>query len=104
MVNKIDEICDSVTGNSADIAVITESWLTSLVTDQFINIPGYATCRRDRPYNQCGGGPCTFISSHLDFIELCHLRDPEIQSQWFVIKPNRLLRNQFHNLTEESIP
>ena len=33
MVNKIDEICDSVTGNSADIAVITESWLTSLVTD-----------------------------------------------------------------------
>ena len=57
MVNKIDEICGSVTGNSADIAVITESWLTSLVTDQFINIPGYATCQRDRPYNQCGGGP-----------------------------------------------
>ena len=43
MVNKIDETCGSVTGNSADIAVITESWLTSLVTDQFINIPGYAT-------------------------------------------------------------
>ena len=92
MVNKIDEICGSVTGNSADIAVITESWLTSLVTDQFINIPGYATCRRDRPYNQCGGGLCTFISSCLDFIELCHLRDPEIESPWFVIKPNCLRR------------
>ena len=51
MVNKIDEICGSVTGNLADIAVITESWLTSLVTDQLINIPGYATCRRDRPYD-----------------------------------------------------
>lgn len=94
MVNKIDEICGSVTGNSADIAVISESWLTSLVKDQFINIPCYATCRRDRPYNQRGGGLCTFISSRLDFIELCHLRDPEIESQLFVIKPNRLLRNQ----------
>ena len=35
---------------------------------------------------------CTFISSRLDFIELCHLRDPDIESQWFVIKPNRLPR------------
>ncbi|KAK2552965.1 hypothetical protein P5673_025670 [Acropora cervicornis] len=82
MVNKIDEICGSVTGNSADIAVITESWLTSLVKDQFINIPGYMTYQR-------GGGLCTFISLRLDFIELCHLRDPEIESQSFVIKPNR---------------
>ena len=55
-------------------------------------MPGYATCRRDRPYDQRGGGLCTFISSRLDFIELCHLRDPEIESQWFVIKPNRLQR------------
>ena len=92
MVNKIDEICGSVTANLADIAVITESWLTSLVTDQLINIPGYATCRRDRPYDQRGGGLCTFISSRLDFIELCHLRDPDIESQWFVIKPNHLPR------------
>ena len=36
MVNKIDEICGSVTGNLADIVVITESWLTSLVHSSLI--------------------------------------------------------------------
>lgn len=92
MVNKIDEVCESVRGNLCDIAVITESWLTSSVSDQLINIPGFITCRRDRATDQRGGGLCTFINSQFDFVELPEVNDPDIESQWFLIKPARLPR------------
>ena len=92
MVNKLDEISETVTNNLCDVAVITESWMWSRVTDQLISIPGYESRRRDRPDHQCGGGLCNFISSRLDFLQLQELGDPDIESQWFVIKPNRLPR------------
>ena len=92
MVKKLDEICETVTNNLCDIAVITESWLSSRVTDQLISIPGYESRRRDRPDHQCSGGLCTFINSRLTFVQLQELNDPAIESQWFVIKPNRLPR------------
>ena len=92
MVNKLDDISGSITNNHCDIAVITESWLSSRVADQLVNIPAFVTCRRDRSNDQRGGGLCTFINSRLDFIELCELNDPDIESQWFIIKPHRLPR------------
>ena len=91
VVNKLDEISETVTNNLCNIAVITESWLSSCVTDQLISIPGYESRQRDRPDHQCGGGLCTFINSRLDFVQLQELDDPDIESQWFVIKPNCLL-------------
>ena len=81
-----------MTNNLCDIAVITESWLSSRVTDQLISIPGYESRRRDRPDHQRGGGLCTFINSRLDFVQLQELDDLDIESQWFVIKPIRLPR------------
>ena len=92
MVNKTDDIACTITNNNCDIVVITESWLSSNVTDQLISIPGYATCRRDRPNDQRGGGICTFIKSTFNFNELPHLNDPDIESQWFIIRPHRLPR------------
>ena len=92
MVNKLDDICRTVTSNLCDIAVISESWLSSRVPDQLISIPGYATFRRDRSDDQRGGGLCTFISTRLNFVELRELSDFNIESQWFVIKPDRLSR------------
>ena len=85
MVNKLDKISETVTNDLCDIAVITESWLSSRVTDQLVSIP-------DRPDHQRGGGLCTFMNSRLDFVQLQELDDPDIESQWFVIKPNRLPR------------
>ena len=92
MVNKLDDISGSIISNNCDIAVITETWLSSIVTDQLICIPGYVTCRRDRPDDRRGGGICTFIKSHFDFIELNHLNEPDIESQWFILRPHRLPR------------
>ena len=68
MVNKLDEICAVVTSNGSDIAVITESWLSSNISNDLINIPGFVAVCRDRPDDQRGGGLCTYINAELDFI------------------------------------
>ena len=92
MVNKLDELFETVSANSFEIIVITESWLSSLIDDNLIGIPGYVTYRRDRLNNQRGGGLCTYINSRLNVIELRNLSEPDIESQWFLIKMDRLPR------------
>ena len=89
--DKIDEIV-GISTNLYDVVVITETWLNSRITDELIRIPGYVSCRRDRPNDQCGGGLCTYINSRLAFVELIHLNEPEIESQWFLIRMERLPR------------
>ena len=39
-----------------------------------------------------GGGICTFIRANLNILEVCDLGDPEVESQWFLIKTDRLPR------------
>ena len=92
MVNKFDEVSASISTELYDVAVITETWLNSRVTDELIRIPGYVSCRRDRPNNQRGGGLCTYFNSQLNFTELTDLSEPEIESQWFLIRMERLPR------------
>ena len=92
MVNKMDEMIASISTNLYDVVVITETWLNSRITDKLIRIPGYVSCRRDRPNDQRGGGLCTYINSTLAFVELIHLNEPEIESQWFLIRMERLPR------------
>ena len=77
---------------SFEIIVITESWLSSLIHDNLIRIPGYVTYRRDRLNIQRGGGLCTYINSRLNVIELRNLSEPDTESQWFLIKMDRLPR------------
>ena len=50
------------------------------------------TYRKDRSNNQRGGDLCTYISSRLNVIELGNLCEPEIETQWFLIKTDRLPR------------
>ncbi|XP_044170468.1 uncharacterized protein LOC122954487 [Acropora millepora] len=92
MVNKLDEINATIVNNKSDVAVITESWLSTNITDDLIMIPGFRSVRKDRPDNQRGGGLCTYIKETLDFIELNDLSDPVFETQWFLLKPNRLPR------------
>ena len=92
MVNKLDEICAVVTSNGSDIAVITESWLLSNISNDLINTPGFVAVRRDRPDDQRGSGLSTFINDKLDFTELSDLPDPGFETQWFLLKTKRLPR------------
>ena len=81
-----------MSANFFEIIVITESWLSSLIDDNLIGIPGYVTYRRVRLNNQRGGGLCTYINSRLNVIELRNLSEPDIESQWFLIKMDCLQR------------
>ena len=47
MFNKVDDIKGSLTKNHCDIVIFIESWLSSRLTIQFINSPGYVTLRRN---------------------------------------------------------
>ena len=91
MVNKLEELFAIVSANSFEIVVITESWLCSQISDELIRIAGYVTYQKDRSNNQ-RGGLCTFISSRLNVIELGNLCEPDIETQWFLIKTDRLPR------------
>ena len=63
MINKLDAIHGTIKANSFSIAAITESWLSSRVTDDLISLPGYVTRRKDRPNDKRSGGIC-IISHH----------------------------------------
>ena len=60
MVKKINKIIASISTNLYDAVAITETWLNLRITDELIRIPGYVSCRRDRPNDQRGGGLCTY--------------------------------------------
>lgn len=92
MINKLADLHATISRNSCDIAVITESWLSPHIPDDLIGLPNFAAIRRDRPENQRGGGLCTYINNNLNFLELAHLSDPQFETQWFLLKPNRLPR------------
>jgi hypothetical protein len=69
MVNKLEDVSATISLNNPHIAVITESWLTSCVNNELINIPGYSICGKDIT-NRVEGGLCTYIRTTLNFIEL----------------------------------
>ena len=92
MANKLDEIQGVASAHKCDIFVITESWLTSKISDDLIAMPGYVHVRKDRPDDHRGGGLCTFIANNIRFFHLQNLDDPNFETQWFLLKPNRLPR------------
>ena len=84
IVNKLEGICAVVTSNGSDVAAITESWLSSSISNDLINIP--------RLDDQRGGGLCTYINAELNFTELSDLLDAAFETQWFLLKPKPLPR------------
>jgi hypothetical protein len=86
MVNKLDEVSASISTELYDVVVITETWLNSRVTAELIRKAGYVSCRRDRRNNQRRGCLCTYFNSQRNFTESADLSEPEIVSQWFLIR------------------
>ena len=55
-------------------------------------MPGYAHVRKDCPDNHRDGGLCTFLANNIRFFHLQNLDDPNFETLWFLLKPNRLSR------------
>ena len=54
---------------SPDVTGITESWVSSDITDAEISLSGYDMFRRDRPIDVRGGGVLLYVKSELSAVE-----------------------------------
>ena len=70
LLPKIDELRTLCLTKAYDIIVITETWLSSSITDSEISIPGYSTVRQDR--NRHGGGVAVYLGSRIPYRQLYH--------------------------------
>ncbi len=64
MTNKVNEIHRTLHSSKAHIMIITESWLNSEISDEFINTEGFKAIRRDR--GSKGGGILVFIANQFN--------------------------------------
>ena len=92
LVNKIDELSETVFSLSVDIVVITETWLSPNVNNSAINLNGFSTFRHDRQDGRRGGGVCIYVNDRIPVVHLKKLSHPEVESLWLLIKPSRLPR------------
>ena len=60
---KLDELRALCVDNSYDIICIVESWLSDVVANTELNIPGFIIFRKDR--NRHGGGIIAFVKNTL---------------------------------------
>lgn len=65
--SKFDEIKSILKDNTFDLFAISETWLSSDISDRSISIPGYKLCRNDRQFSARGGGVGVFISNGLHY-------------------------------------
>ena len=89
LLNKFDIVKQTVVESDVPIVAFSESWLTSNIPNNMIEIPGYSCNRLDRSWLENGnikkgGGVCCYIKSEIchsasDFNELnCSSKDIEI--------------------------
>ena len=73
--NKIDLLRNTFTNNNVDIITFSESWLTSNIPDELIDIKGYNVIRNDRNWHdepnstniKKGGGVCMYLKDCLKY-------------------------------------
>ena len=92
LVNKIDELSSTVSNYSADIVVITETWLSNNVDNSVIGLNGFSTFRHDRSDGRRGGGVCVYVNNRFPVFHLEDISVPDIESIWLLLKPSRLPR------------
>ena len=93
---KIDEIAHAITTMDAELALFSETWLSSAVPDEPININGYQIFRRDRVGWQ-HGGVCLYVKSSINCSVLADYYHPDHEVLWADLRPRRLPRG-FSNI------
>ena len=88
---KCDDIVDIILGCDIDIFGLSETWLDKSISTNYIQLPGYITCRRDR--NRHGGGVALFVRDRMRSRERTDLDHPDLESVWVEIQLNRPTRH-----------
>ena len=87
LINKRDELHALVRNSHMDVVALTETWLTDMVSDGEVALPGYSLHRVDRTHKG-GGGVLLYIRDHLPS-KLCHSSraiDGSVESVWCKVK------------------
>jgi len=64
LLPKIDEVKMLIKESNIDVLAISETWLSNIIPDSFVNIKGYNLYRKDR-LNTMGGGVAIFIKENI---------------------------------------
>lgn len=86
LYNKFEEFRQCILDLDYDVIAITESWLNDNISDEMINLQGYALVRRDRITETRGGGIMLYVRIGLSFVTLPSDRSKvAIEQQWIKI-------------------
>ena len=88
----LDELYQVATHNKTDVICVTETWLSHLVPDSALSLPGFLLLRKDRK-NQAGGGVCVYIKQNIPCKRLAEMEKDEVESIWVQLRPHSLPRN-----------
>lgn len=64
---KINELRSILNENFFNIFAVSETWLTSDISNRMISVPGYKICRNDRLISGRGGGVAMYIANGLRY-------------------------------------
>ena len=89
VVGHLDEIVTLVSDRKIDILCVSETWLTPLITDKYINIPNFDIFRQDlKP----GGGVCIYVRNDLKAtkVELKVENETLVEDLWLQVQFKKL--------------
>lgn len=88
---KIDEVISFVEVNNTDLLFITETWLTDLVSINYLQIPTYNLICKNRS-SGAHGGVCLYIKNSIKYEIVEDLHVSVFEVLWVRITPTRLPR------------
>lgn len=88
--NKVDELYQVAIHNKSDVICITETWLSQLVPDLTVSLPGFLLLRNNRK-NQSDGGICVYIKENIPSKRVVEMEQEEVESIRVQLTPRSLL-------------
>ena len=89
--NKIDELRCQILILNPDVVVCTETWLSSRIPTQAVDIPGYMCFRTDRKNDSGRGGVGVWIKSRLRAKKLLLAPLNQAEACWVHLPSNNLI-------------
>ncbi|KAI8483413.1 hypothetical protein Bbelb_388760 [Branchiostoma belcheri] len=88
LINKLDEFELTVHQYKADVAIVTETWFSSAMPTEYLNVDKYtlfSTSRTDRR----GGGVAVYIREDIQARVIPQVQvPPELECIWVWVRPN----------------
>ena len=95
--NKFDDITIVCQQNNVDVAVVTETWFTSNMTENQLSIPSFNLFSTPRKFDvhgkKSGGGVAIYVNDDIPATRIDYIEVPkELECIWVKIRPKRLPR------------